>query len=473
MSNLPRLPLRLAALCAALLASAGGRAGADGTNIQAFFPAPGQQDYIVTEGARVPRHLAWNAGMLIDYAEDPLVVVQTDERVVDSRVSFDLMGGIALWNRAEISLVVPFAVQNAANPDVDGAAFGDIRLVPKIHAFWFGEEEDGVGMAFVPELTFPSGNEDKLMGDPNASFVPRVVVEALKHGWGGALNLAYRIRKGFDLPQNQGNLSVNDEFLLSAGVRAPLGVGLAALVDLYTHIGTQTSDLRQVEVPTELVGGVRYVLPSTRIAFLGGIGTGLTEGYGTAQFRFFVGAMYQEQNNAPAIVPTAPPEEIAKPAPPPPPPPPPPPEPPPPPPEPPPPPPPPPPPAKARLVESHIEIDEKVLFDVGKAALLPASQSLLNDVATVLKQHPEVKVLEVAGHTDSTGKPAKNRKLSQDRAEAVRLYLIDQDVAAERLTAKGYGPDKPIAPNDSKEGRDKNRRVEFTVLKSEPVEAPQ
>jgi outer membrane protein OmpA-like peptidoglycan-associated protein len=120
-------------------------------------------------------------------------------------------------------------------------------------------------------------------------------------------------------------------------------------------------------------------------------------------------------------------------------------------------------------VADRVEIDETVLFEIGKATLLAESQSLLDDVATVLVQHPEVKYVEVAGHTDSTGKAAKNRKLSQDRAEAVRLYLIDKSVAAERLTAKGYGPDKPIADNKTKEGRDKNRRVEFIILKADPV----
>jgi OOP family OmpA-OmpF porin len=463
--------LRYATVLAAITLAAAPAGAQDGSNIQAFSPAPGQDDFIVNYGARVPKHKSWTAGLLLDFAEDPLVVVdaggEETSKIVDSAWTLHLMGAVALWDRLEAGLVAPFSIQNGAG-DADGSTFGDIRLVPKLHVFWFGEQDGGVGLAFVPEVTFPTGDEKALSGDPNVSFAPRVAVEAQKQGWGGVLNLGYRLREGF--AASNSNLGIDDELLLSAGLRAPIGLGLTALADLYTHIGTQArGDLDQVEVPTEVAGGVRYVVPAPRIALLAGLGTGLTQGYGTAQVRFFIGAAFQERVEEPEIVPTAPPEEIAPPPPPPPE------EPPPPPPEPepmpepPPPPPPPPPPAKARIVADRVEIDDKVQFEIGKAVLLPESQSLLDDVAAVLVQHAEVKYLEVAGHTDSTGKAAKNRKLSQDRAEAVRLYLIDKGVAAERLTAKGYGPDKPIADNKTKEGRDKNRRVEFLILKADPV----
>jgi outer membrane protein OmpA-like peptidoglycan-associated protein len=104
-----------------------------------------------------------------------------------------------------------------------------------------------------------------------------------------------------------------------------------------------------------------------------------------------------------------------------------------------------------------------VTFDVGKATLRPESKAILDRVAASLGANPTVRV-EVGGHTSSTGPRAVNLRLSQARADAVRTYLISRGVPASRLTAKGYGPDKPVADNGSAAGRAANRRVELTRL---------
>ncbi len=104
---------------------------------------------------------------------------------------------------------------------------------------------------------------------------------------------------------------------------------------------------------------------------------------------------------------------------------------------------------------------EGVYFETGKAVLKPESQSALDRVAESLTGNPEVKV-EIGGHTDNTGSKATNVRLSAARANAVRDYLIGKGVDAGRLTAKGYGPDKPVADNKTVAGRAANRRVELT-----------
>lgn len=73
--------------------------------------------------------------------------------------------------------------------------------------------------------------------------------------------------------------------------------------------------------------------------------------------------------------------------------------------------------------------------------------------------------IEISGHSDNTGTDELNDRLSQQRAEAVRNYLIGKGIAAETMTAKGYGKRKPIADNDTEEGRKKNRRVEIKFIK--------
>jgi outer membrane protein OmpA-like peptidoglycan-associated protein len=129
---------------------------------------------------------------------------------------------------------------------------------------------------------------------------------------------------------------------------------------------------------------------------------------------------------------------------------------------------PPPGPARVVLTESNIAIMDKVQFETGKATLLPASHALLDEVAKMLKDNPQVELISVEGHTDSTGSPDFNRKLSQQRAESVAKYLSSKGVKAARMEPKGFGPDRPIADNETDPGRDANRRVEFNILKQGP-----
>lgn len=110
-----------------------------------------------------------------------------------------------------------------------------------------------------------------------------------------------------------------------------------------------------------------------------------------------------------------------------------------------------------------IEILQRVEFVTNSAQLDPSSHELLNAVAEVLTEHPELELVEVEGHTDDKGSADYNRLLSKQRAESVKSYLVERGVAASRLFASGRGPDIPIASNDTEEDRATNRRVEFHI----------
>lgn len=107
---------------------------------------------------------------------------------------------------------------------------------------------------------------------------------------------------------------------------------------------------------------------------------------------------------------------------------------------------------------------EGIYFETGKANITPESELTLQQVLRTLQSYPEI-VVEISGHTDITGLYKKNLELSRRRANAVRDWLIQNGIDPARLIAKGYGPDKPIASNDTPEGRQKNRRIEFTRIK--------
>ena len=113
-----------------------------------------------------------------------------------------------------------------------------------------------------------------------------------------------------------------------------------------------------------------------------------------------------------------------------------------------------------------IEIEQKVFFETDKAVIQEQSFSLLSQVASVIKTHPEIRLVRVEGHTDAIGDAAANMALSKARADTVKMYLVSKGVSAERLDARGYGVTKPIADNNTAEGREKNRRVEFVIAGS-------
>jgi outer membrane protein OmpA-like peptidoglycan-associated protein len=110
-----------------------------------------------------------------------------------------------------------------------------------------------------------------------------------------------------------------------------------------------------------------------------------------------------------------------------------------------------------------ITLSGAVLFGSGQAALLPGAMMKLNEVAdALLKGNPESKIV-VEGHTDSQGSASLNQDLSVRRAQSVRDYLVSRGIAADRITAQGIGPSRPVAPNNTAEGRADNRRVEIVV----------
>ena len=106
---------------------------------------------------------------------------------------------------------------------------------------------------------------------------------------------------------------------------------------------------------------------------------------------------------------------------------------------------------------------DELQFETGSATLTPTSSTQLAALAAVLKAYPSVAV-SVGGHTDNTGDAAANKRLSAERAAAVKQALLGGGIAATRITDEGYGPEKPIASNDTEEGRAKNRRVELVVM---------
>lgn len=128
---------------------------------------------------------------------------------------------------------------------------------------------------------------------------------------------------------------------------------------------------------------------------------------------------------------------------------------------------------RENLADTDVEVERQgdniklnmpsaITFDVNKAVIKPAFYTILDDIGKTLAQY-ESTVVNVAGHTDSTGSSEYNQQLSVNRANSVSSYLVQQGVINERMVITGYGETLPIASNDTNEGRQANRRVEITL----------
>jgi len=109
---------------------------------------------------------------------------------------------------------------------------------------------------------------------------------------------------------------------------------------------------------------------------------------------------------------------------------------------------------------------DNLTFEIGKAIIKPASLPFLDEIAVVFaNEDAKPWKLEIKGHTDNKGSESYNQKLSEDRANSVKTYLISKGIDNSKITSSGFGLSKPIASNDTAEGRAKNRRVEFSIIK--------
>jgi outer membrane protein OmpA-like peptidoglycan-associated protein len=125
------------------------------------------------------------------------------------------------------------------------------------------------------------------------------------------------------------------------------------------------------------------------------------------------------------------------------------------------------PPPRVEVRNNKIEIHEKIQFDYDKATIKPESFDLMNEIVSVVEKNPQIKKIRVEGYASSEGSASHNMKLSAARASSVMKYMVDHGVSKDELSSKGFGVDDPIADNSTEEGREKNRRVEFSIMEQD------
>ncbi len=536
---------------------------AEGFDLQQFNPMPNLSGNLFsTSSADVAPHLEWSAMALFNYANDPLVLQNSNgdrmKSLVSDQANLNLLFSLGLFGFADIGIDVPLtvwqdgsAVPGGAIKPQDGSfGIGDLRFVPKVRLFSTrkNELENGIALAILADIYAPTGDETRLQGG-DFRIGPRLAFDAIISGTRLAANVGYQYRE----EQKVSNLTVRDTLSWNVGAEVPLHEKFRITGEIFGRLTPGAESMERYNSPTEFLLGGKY--QTGRIFATTGGGTGLINGYGTPDFRFFAGiglapprpthepvveeptvelectqenvelscveipattcndgvlrthhalcandeCAYKstdvtcakgtlcgedDQGNAACVAApecttdgdcNQPPADTCK----------------------------------DSELTTHVgqcrdatchyepatttcpERTECGLDD-GKVACVPIidevkvtgdkieimnivhfahnsdeieqrSYNLLQQVAQVLKSHPEITKVRIEGHTDTSGKRAYNMDLSNRRAASVRDYLILQRIAPERLTSQGLGPDKPVQTNNNEKGRAANRRVEFHI----------
>ncbi|MGB0640630.1 MAG: OmpA family protein, partial [Myxococcota bacterium] len=378
----------------------------------------------------------WDAGMLVDMASEPLLEYQPDgvQVVVDTLITTHIYGG---YDTGKFRFDASYPFTAYGHDQLGGfAASGDLRL----GALWAFMAPDrgkpGVGVQVLSWL--PTGTQGRWSGSPGVAAGGVVTLAQEIDRVGYTVNAGVRM----GVPNNARNLVTGSSPIGGFEIHYVLPV-LDDILAVGGEVAIQGATGFK-SWPVEPGMRLRGRLPNGGFAMLGGA-MGVGDGVGASKWRGFVGVGFG------GIPPEAPPaqgtivvpvileriERAASNGP------------------------------LAELVDNRIVIREQVFFREAKAEILPASQPILAAVAKVLEENPEIEHLLVEGHTNSRASRVYNRKLSQARAEAVAAWLEINGIDGARLIPKGFGEDRPLVKDSHPDAMVINRRVEFTVLRSD------
>lgn len=388
-------------------------------------PAFGKSDYLSTLGTSGLGRHQWRLSSGFDYSYHPLEVTGGGDRVrgvVDNLFVEHFEGAFAPSDWWEIELEIPVVWLNEFTAPVvpspspqNKSGVGDMLFRNRLSILRGSKHP--VGLAVVPFVTLPTGNENNYMGDKYPTGGALAAIDADFGVVTAGLNLGFEARQHItwrDL--DSGNL-----FLASGAVGVTIVDHLKGMADVYlaTPIGHFFED--KVSTPAELQLGLKYALQETGITIDAGGGLSLVRAAGTPLFRTMAGLSYTGRPPKVKKLPLKP-EDLAK----------------------------------------VIELTMNFGFD--SIRITDEAGYELSKIADVLMAHPGLQiVIIVAGHTDSKGVAGYNMQLSILRAKAVARYLTCRGVDQSRIKVEGFGETKPITDNNTAADRILNRRVEIRI----------
>jgi OOP family OmpA-OmpF porin len=511
-----------------VLLALGQQAHAEDIDTQRFLPHATTGGFLQTEGSHVRHPIdPWSLGLWLHYGHNPLIVVNDDEvveEIVGHQLAFDLTTSYAMATWFELGVHLPLAY--LSGDDLSEGAVGDLRLLPKFRLL--DDDTDALGLAVLADLRLPTHTSAFYGGARLPAFAPRLLLDHLfgLSGFRVGLDLGALIRKETEFRNVQAGSELQAG--LGMGIRPGGTAPVEVLLDVRAAVGLTATDAEEVGLEGLLGAGIDvtpewkidvgaglgllegFGIPTAR-AFLGvrwepspndpdhdgvrspdrgerddpvvadeeaqaasGDDTGDDEptsvdevddkeraeaiagGYDACPelpedfdgvededgcpegdtdkdgVLDYSDRCPEEQETINGFEDDDGCEDEG--------------------------------PAQIVIEEGQLTILETIRFEPNSSKLDRRSDRILAQIALTLRKHEEIARVEIGGHTDSTGPRGLNMRLSRERARSVRQWLLSRGIPPGRLSARGYGPDKPLADNETDSGKAQNRRVEFLLV---------
>lgn len=408
-----------------------------------FNPSPDVSRYLNTRQSDNLRQWKFGAGLFFDYGSAPIKVVDlttgSTQKVVSSLIMGHATASVGLLDWVQLGVDIPLVIYERFSNPIAGAVtgaplqtfagkLGDLKVEAQFQILDINRYN--IGVAVAPFAQFATGKKDIYISNERNTGGARVIVEGkIKNRAWIAGNVGYKYLPGNNYFAGNADAYIGSVLLMGVGANVNLGKGFSVIAEGMgeTVLKNAFSSVRQT--PISLLAGGRYtiqngVLQGFQVTAAGG--SGITKGVGAPKGEAILSVAYRRPNVValPELTPSL---------------------------------------VDARADEK-ILITQKIHFEFAKSIIRPISYPILDDVVQLLNLNPQIKKVQIEGHTDAIGGDAGNQRLSENRARAVRSYLISKGVNPDRLIAVGYGRSRPIADNSTAEGRAKNRRTEFTVV---------
>lgn len=468
------------------------RARAGGLDGERFAPSVGAEGTFGVEHPSVAAHLDWGLGLFLNYANDQIVVRDGNDvlvRVLKDSVTADLVGSIGLFGFAELGVGLPVHVVYDGDGYVNGpavlqphAGVGDLRLVPKFALIRRITRAQRLQLGIGVPVTLPTGDPEQARGAGGLTVAPKLLFAFHRSGIGVGFDVGYMFRA-----EHPANLPYGDAVTIEPWAAYAATDDLTLRVEVNAEKEVRAA-IRGADFPVEILGGLDYRIGA--VDLFGGASFGVTDGIGAPAYRIITGIRYryygdggggggdyysgddpdgdgvrghrdrcpnqaededgfedwdgcpESDNDRDGIpddddeCPDMPGDSAHDGC-----------------------------PARTyvKIVDGKIYIFGKVQFATGSARIDHRSEVVLDQVAAALRANPQVRHVRIDGHTDNIGGPEVNRQLATERSAAVKDALQHRGVSDARLSIRGVGEAQPIAPNSTKAGRAKNRRVEFII----------
>ncbi|MDO8519239.1 MAG: OmpA family protein, partial [Deltaproteobacteria bacterium] len=391
-------------------------------DVQSLNPGTGAvKGYHLLTSDMLPKQ-TFAAGLSFNWDHEPLEFgtgadpSRRQQGIVDDFATVNFLFSYAFLDGLAVDLDFPFNLYHDLAPilipnrDEGGADPGDLLLRGRIQLFDAANTSSHLGLAVAPFVTFPSGDETIHFGDANFTGGVLVAGDWLFKGNRLFANIGTRLREREQIV----DLIVDHEFLFGLGYQRPLSRKHEWDIIFETYGSTTyRSFFKGNENSSPVESHLLIQKKWDHLILNFGPAMGWSRGYSTSDWRGIAGVTY----------------------------------------------------AFGEKSRRHfVRLNEKIHFYTNQAVIHPRSFQTLEEVAVILKNHPEIRKIVIEGHTDSRAPDDFNMKLSERRARAGYDYLVKKGVESKRLHWVGYGETRPIAENDTEDNRAKNRRTVIRIL---------